>query len=277
MSRGDDALFEIPAERLPPGWVETIGVAPANPAEPRPAATAVLVRDGAEGLEVLLLRRHRSSGFVPGAYVFPGGRVDAADADPALHARVKGLAEPPDAPFWIGAAREVFEETGVLLGRDAVGRWLPGASVAPELEGQRAALMDDATSLDAVLTALGATLDLSALAHVAHWVTPIVEPRRYDTHFFLAALPDGAVAAPDPREMTDAVWLTPDAALARFRAGTLPMVFPTVKTIEALSGQATVDAALAEARARTVRRILPRLVRTPGGVGIVVDQDDQAL
>src|SRR5690606_41189380 len=97
----------------------------------------------------------------------------------------------------------------------------------------------------------------------------------YDTRFFLARLPDGAEASADAREMSDAVWHTPERALELFHAGRLPMVFPTVATLESLCGFASVEELLDSFRRRRVRPILPRLVRTAEGVGIVVDEDER--
>lgn len=267
-------MFEIPEDRLPPGFAETVSTPPARPAAPRPAATIVLLREGERGPEALLMRRHRSSGFVPGAWVFPGGRVDAADSGPALYERIDGLSTDPepDVGFWTAALRELFEETGVLLARGAGGDWSADAASDRRLERLRRALMDGSASLMDVLEEVDATLDAEALVHIAHWVTPVVEPRRYDTHFFAARLPDGRVVEPDPREMSEATWLAPAAALARFERGELPMVFPTVKTLEGLRGYDSVEHALMSLRHRQVPRILPRLVRTDGGVAIVVDE-----
>lgn len=267
-------MFEIPEDRLPPGFVDSIMEMPARPATPRPAATTVLLRDGAQGLEVLLMRRHRSSGFVPGAWVFPGGRVDAADSGPALYERTRGLpSEPvPEVAYWTAALRELFEETGVLLARRAAGEWIDDAASNRRVAAQRQALMDGSATLLDVLEALDATLDAGGTVYAAHWITPVVEARRYDTHFFAMALPDGRVVKPDVREMTEAAWLTPVTALARFEQGTLPMVFPTVKTLESLRGLGTVEHALDALRHRSVWPILPRLVRTAGGVAIVVDE-----
>ncbi len=277
-------MFEIPAERLPPGFAETVEEEPPEPAEARPAATVVLLRDGADGPEALLMRRHRKSGFVPGAWVFPGGRVDPADRAPELAAGCRGLptGPTPEAWFWTAAIREAFEETGVLLARtgagpgdgaeERVGDWVADASSDPAVEAVRRSLMDDEATLGDVVDRLGVTLDAGPMVHAAHWVTPVVERRRYDTHFFVATVPDGRRARPDPREMMDAVWLTPTAALERFEAGDLPMVFPTVKTLESLAGHPSVAALVDAFRERKVDRILPRLVRTATGVGIVVDE-----
>lgn len=266
-------MFEIPEDRLPPGFADSVVEPPARPATPRPAATIALLRDRARSVEVLLMRRHRSSGFVPGAWVFPGGTVDPADSGPALYERIRGLssAPRPEADFWVAAMRELFEETGVLLARDAEGKWVPDASSNRRVDALRRSLMDGSAALMDVLEQVDAPLDTAGVIHLAHWVTPVVEPRRYDTHFFAAGLPDDRVAAPDPREMTEAAWLTPGEALARFERGELPMVFPTVRTLEALRDFDSVEHALTSLRHRKVPRILPRLVRTESGVAIVID------
>jgi 8-oxo-dGTP pyrophosphatase MutT (NUDIX family) len=259
----------IPEERLPPGFAAGIDTPPAAPAEPRPAATVVLLRQREDRPEVFLLRRNRSSGLVPGAYVFPGGRVDAADAHPALPARASALPKQPAAPYWMAAVRETFEETGVLLAR------FDGASpTETDLARWREALLENQTTLHEVLEALHARLDFTDVAHFAHWITPVAEPRRFDTRFFIAALPPAAQATADAREMSDAIWLAPAEALERFRAARLPMVFPTVHTLETLAAFATVEDALQTLRRRLVTTVMPRLVRTDGGIGIVIDQEN---
>jgi recombination protein RecT len=266
-------MFEIPEAQLPPGFMDSVLEEPVRPAVPRPAATIVLLRDGSAGPEALLMRRNRQSGFVPGAWVFPGGRVDAADSGPALHERIRGLPSlpVPESQYWTAALRELFEETGVLMARTGDGQWAADASSSRGVERRRRALMEHSATLMDVLETLEATLDVESTVHAAHWITPVVEQRRYDTHFFVSALPPGRSIAHDPREMTHAEWLTPAGALARFEQGTLPMVFPTVKTLQLLRDFASVDHALDALRHRDVPAILPRLVRTSRGVGIVVD------
>ncbi|HKJ93945.1 MAG TPA: hypothetical protein VJ957_12320 [Longimicrobiales bacterium] len=266
-------MFEIPLDQLPPGFADSVEREPERPAVPEPAATVVLLRDGAAGPEALLLRRQRTAGFVPGAWVFPGGRVDAADSAPELLRRVAGLPRVlvPGIPFWTAAIREVFEETGVLLARDGAGDPVPAAGVNGGLERWREALMGGAATLADVLADTGYTADASEVVPIAHWITPVVERRRYDTRFFAAPLPEGASARADAREMTDLAWLTPRQALRRFEAGTLPMVFPTVRTLESLDGFDRVANLLDAFRDRDVPTVLPRLIRTEGGVAIVVD------
>lgn len=266
-------MFMIPAERLPPGFAEQIEAPPADPVPARPAATTVLLRDSAAGPEVLLMKRLRSAGFVPGAFVFPGGRVDLADGDPALLLRADGPGTPlvPEPSFWVAALRETFEETGVLLARDGSGRVVADAGRDPELGRWRDALLAGEATFLEVAESLGVKLALDEMVACAHWITPLVEPRRYDTHFFLAPLPEGREVWPDPREMAEAIWLSPAAALERFHEGRLPMVFPTVVTLESLMGFGSVAEALDSFRGRPVEPILPRLVRTDEGVAIVID------
>ena len=267
-----DPLFTIPSERLPPGFAETLDQQPDHPAAPKPAATVVLLRAGASPLEVLLLKRHRSSGFVPGAYVFPGGRTDDEDCDPQLLENCPVPARGDVAPeYWFGAVREVFEETGVLLARNSDGEWVEDASSSESMEEWRLKLMDGSAHLVDVVTSECLQIVLDDVVYFAHWVTPLAEPRRYDTRFFAAALPEGRSIKPDEREMVDAVWLSPRDALARFEAGTLPMVFPTVRTLQDLSAFKSVEEALDALRTKEVIAVTPRLVRTGEGVGIVID------
>lgn len=262
--------FEIPLERLPPGFAEKVDSATDAAAVPRPAATAVLMRDAGDTIEILLLKRHRSSGFVPGAYVFPGGRVDADDAK----VDIADVSEPAH-EYWVAAVREIFEETGVLLAQDANAAWAPDCATDPTMEAWREQLMSGTAALADVLSDRQLVVATEQVAYFAHWITPLAEPRRYDTRFFLAALPAGRTVRADPREMTDALWLTVQDALNEFEAGRLPMVFPTVRTLQALSEYTSVEAAFNAARTQTVMPILPRLVRTRTGVGIVIDQETE--
>ena len=261
--------FTIPVDRLPPGFAEKIDAPPAIPAEPKPAATAVLLRQGPSEAEVLLLQRHHSSGFVPGAYVFPGGRVDAADHGVSW----PGGTSEPSTEYWVAAVREVFEETGVLLARDGESEWALDAATDPGMQAWREALLLEQASLQELLESTHLTLDPGALCYLAHWITPVAEPRRYDTRFFLARMPAGRMVLADPREMTDALWLSPRAALARFENGSLPMVFPTIRTLEMLAQYERADQIFDAFYDRVVEPVLPRLVRSGNEVGFVIDSD----
>jgi len=279
-----DSDFVIPFDRLPPKFAESIEHPPARPVSAQPAATIVLLRDAEDGMEVLLMRRSRSSGFVPGAYVFPGGRVDASDATRDLIERVDDLSEgsaatrleledasPPAIAYYLAALREAFEETGILVAHAADGSAPETAAESADVDALRGELMEDRVSFADVLDRLGCRIDGASIEYLAHWITPKPEPRRYDTRFFAAKVRQGATPIVDPREMTDAVWITPRGALTRHERGDLPMVFPTIMTLKQLSAHASTSEALADLRRRAVRTIMPTLVITPTGVAMDLD------
>jgi len=278
----------IPSDRLPPGFAERIDQLPAEPAVPRPAATVVLTRPVRGALEVLLLKRSRSAGFVPGAYVFPGGRVDREDASADLLARMDGLSpeqattrmtmeadsDPPAVAYYLAAIREAFEETGILVAHLADGSPAPSAAADPGVLECRDDLLADGSIFADVLDRMGCTMDGCAVEYIAHWITPAVEPRRYDTRFFLAAVPEGTEPELHIEEISDSVWITPQAALDGNSDGSFPMIFPTIKTLEDLSVFSHPSEAMAAYASRSVRTILPTLVRIQGGVGIKFPDED---
>ena len=193
--------------------------------EPRQAATVLLLRDGAPGLEVYLLRRTKGMPFAGGMTAYPGGGVDPRDGDteiawagpaPEQWAAAFGCDERTARELVCAAVREAFEEAGVLLagpaGADGV---VPDVS-GDDWEEQRVALMRRELSLAQLLAARGLAVRSDLLRPFAHWITPPVEPRRYDTKFFAAALPAGQEARHVSGEADDVCWLTPSAALADF-------------------------------------------------------------
>jgi 8-oxo-dGTP pyrophosphatase MutT (NUDIX family) len=238
---------------------------PASHVEVQPAATVMLVRDssGRRGgsLEVLMLRRHPDSVFAADAWVFPGGRVDAADrtgtpialgpsdaeASRALGLPSGGLA------YWVAAARECFEEAGILLARHPdTGAWLDTSTEwsAARLARYRRDVHTGAASLGAVLEAEGLVLDLSGVHYVSHWITPPGRTaRRFDTRFFLAEVPPDQVASHDAGETVESVWTAPAEALARAADGEIHMVVPTIANLEALSRFSSTADLVAAARA----------------------------
>jgi 8-oxo-dGTP pyrophosphatase MutT (NUDIX family) len=228
---------------------------------------------GTSALEVLLVRRNSRAAFVPGAYVFPGGVVDAADASRDVRSHLIGLAparaaerlrlseqleqksgSPAPIAYYVAALREAFEETGLLVALAADG----GPPTTSAVRSAREELLDDRASFAEVLARLDCRLDLGAVEYIAHWITPEGEPRRYDTRFFIVTVPAGAEPIPDPREMTDALWIRPADAVLRAREGTLPMILPTVRTLEALAEFESAQAALRAFAGRAVSMVMPR-------------------
>lgn len=260
-----------------------------------PAATVMFVRDvapaggGASELEVCLLRRNTRSVFVGGASVFPGGALDPADGALATVERCDGLTEDDacarlrvDAhgrAHWIAAIREAFEECGLLpaITDDGLPLVLDDAATAARFAKHRAAVDAGTRTLGEVLTEEGLRLDLAALHYVAHWVTPVGPPRRYDTRFFVGRAPGGQPLAHDGSEVVGAEWTTPAAALARLEAGELSMLPPTSESLRWLSEFANVDAVLEAATAlEEIPRYEPKIVTELDGSTriVLVDEDD---
>lgn len=226
----------------------------------RHAATVLPVRE-AGGLEVCLLQRNPDSTWVAGLALFPGGAVDERDGHRELHPH---LTVPRDglaggvAP-WVAALREMFEEIGVLLATDADGGWAWAKQErAARLAARRAAIATNQASLAALLADEALTLRVDQLRFFAHWVTPPGQARRYDTRFYLAAVPGDAPITPDGTEIVDAQWITPAQAITHHDGGQLPMLPPTLAALHWLSQYPTVREALAGAEALgEVPRIAP--------------------
>ncbi|PWC33898.1 NUDIX domain-containing protein [Azospirillum sp. TSO35-2] len=236
----------------------TPGTPLATPVPPQPAATLILLRDGAEGLELLMIERHAGLRFAPGATVFPGGRLEPADQDPGWRAHWPGAEPPADLAHRVAAVRETFEECGLLLTRDP-----PDPARVAAL---RAALADG-VGFGLALARLGLAPALDRPAALARWVTPETLPRRFDALFFLAPAPEGQVPLCDGGEAVAALWATPAQALAEEEAGRRRLVFATRLTLLRLASCPDVAAAMACATGGNglPEPILPRRVETPDG------------
>jgi 8-oxo-dGTP pyrophosphatase MutT (NUDIX family) len=243
----------------------------------RPAATVLLLRDGATGLEVHLLRRTRGMPFAGGMTAYPGGGVDPRDGDtdvawagppPSVWAGSLGCDERGARELVCAAVRETFEEAGVLLAGSSDGA--AGTVVVPDVSGdeweaQRQALLTRELSLAELLAVRGLVLRSDLLRPFAHWVTPPQETRRYDTRFFVAALPAGQEARDVSGEADEASWLTPEVALAEMRAGTRPMLPPTIHTLGQLTAFPDTASALAGSPPEPLSPISPSFEDTPDG------------
>ncbi len=235
-----------------------------RPAIPKPAASVLILRDGRDGLEVFMVLRSPELDFSSGALVFPGGKVDPEDADPALAARVTGRFGERARAHRIAAVREAFEETGVLLARRA------GAMLPPEESGRvaarwRAGVHDGSAPFGAFLEAEDLMADAAALRHCAHWITPEHSARRFDVHFYLAALPPGQNGSHDGSESVDSLWIRPEAGLRDAARGSRPIMFPTRAILSRLARSRNVDDALRRAEAEPVETVMTRVAATPAG------------
>jgi 8-oxo-dGTP pyrophosphatase MutT (NUDIX family) len=236
----------------------------------------VLLRDGADGIEAYLLRRQRTMAFAAGMYVFPGGSVDPRDEalpdalwtgpDPSSWARLLTADDRLAKALVCAAVRETFEESGVLLAgpdADAVVDDTTGA----DWEADRQALVDRTLSLSAMLERRGLVLRADLLRPWAHWITPEVEPRRFDTRFFVAALPVGQRTRDVGGEADRVTWERPDDALAASQRGDYLMLPPTAFTLSEIATYPAVADVLTAGDARDVRPVLPK---------VVVGDDDEA-
>jgi 8-oxo-dGTP pyrophosphatase MutT (NUDIX family) len=263
-----DGMFgRLPAEAA--AHVRALASGEAKAAEPRHASTVVLLRDRPDGMQSYLLRRTRTMAFAAGMYVFPGGSVDPRDETlsdqawagppPAAWARLLSADEALTKALVCAAVRETFEESGVLLagsGPDDV----VADTTGDDWEVDRAALVDRSLSFAAMLDRRGLVLRADLLRPWAHWITPEVEPKRFDTRFFVAALPTGQRTRDVGGEADRVAWVRPADALAAAESGEMGMLPPTAFTLSELSAYDDVAGVLAAGTDRDVKPVLPKIV-----------------
>lgn len=237
---------------------------------PRDAATIALLRDGDEGIEAYLMRRHSTMEFAAGMYVFPGGKVQDSD-------RLVGAWVGPPPAEWgtrlgcdadtarglvVAAVRETFEESGILLaGPDA--DTIVDDTSDPDMQAARIALENQEYGFAEFLAERDLVLRADLVGAWSHWITPPFEPRRYDTRFFVAALPEGQVVGMLPGEADRADWMPLVRVLESVEAGTAMMLPPTAHTCRQVSQFAAADILVAAAE-REISPIEPRIVEVDG-------------
>jgi len=244
---------------------------PGSAPQPRLAATVMFVRDGAAGVEVFMLRRVATMAFAPRMMVFPGGGVDARDAEadlpwagptPAEWAKLLRVDEARARELVAAAVREVFEECGVLLAGPSPDE-VVGDVDSGHWREQRRRLLDREASLSEVLVEHGLVLRSDLLGYRAHWVTPLFEARRYDTRFFTAAVPAGHRADDRTTEADLAAWVRPAELLQAWEQGEALMLPPTVVAVEEVAAATSAAAFIAERP--VVETVQPELVDTGDG------------
>ncbi|GAB3939391.1 hypothetical protein GCM10029976_055490 [Kribbella albertanoniae] len=238
-----------------------------TPSEPRPASTVILLRDTPAGPEVYLLRRQLSMAFAAGMTVFPGGRVDPTDATvadswsgppPAWFASRLGCSSEMASAYVAAAVRETFEESGVLLAGPSSSSVVADTS-GDDWEADRVALETRSLGFADFLHRRGLVLRADLLGAWAHWITPEFEPKRYDTAFFVAALPAGQITRDVTSESDQVAWLRPAAAVAAVESGDILMLAPTYQSCADLTPYGDVASALSAAGDREIPVILPTL------------------
>jgi 8-oxo-dGTP pyrophosphatase MutT (NUDIX family) len=245
------------------------------PASPLPSTTVILLREeqGAEPFSVLMLERHGSIAF-PGAHAFPGGVVEAGDAvapgatlpaDQRWPPPEEGDTPPEALRYWVAGVRELFEEVGVLLASRS-GRPVEGPLTRELLDLRTRLLAGEPFA--ALLGELGVVPATDRLFYFARWITPVVNPRRWDTRFLVARVPHGADPVVDGTETVSCTWFTPKAALAAYQEGRIQLIPPTVRTLDDLLRFRSLDAVLDDARGRVVRALTPVIVQEGGDTAI---------
>ena len=224
---------------------------------PVPAATIVIVRDGVNGMEVFMVKRHHQIDFVAGALVFPGGKASKGDFDAELGGFSDGGHDWSAEMRALGAAaiREAFEESGILFAREAGCPVFITEERLAGLEHYRHPLEKGEIALIDMLRKERLNIAFDALAHFAHWITPDNMPKRFDTHFFVAAAPTGHAGRHDGRESVDSIWISPTEAITDRKKWNV--IFPTKLNLMKLAESKTVDEAIATARATKPLTVTP--------------------
>jgi len=247
-----------------------------EPNVPIPSSTVLLLRDDPKvGLEVFMVVRHHQIDFASGALVFPGGKAAPGDHDPRLRERCHGAENLTDLQISLRACaiREAFEECGVLLARKSGEDKLVGPDLIAKYDHWRPSLDRGETGIMELLEEADLYLALDALVPYAHWVTPDMMPKRFDTHFYLAVAPDDQLALHDGHEHVDSAWLNPANAIKEMEEGKWTIIFPTRLNLEKLGKSSTTSDAVARARADDIKTVTPELIKTDDGMMLRIRDD----
>ena len=235
----------------------------------RRAATVMLARDGAQGIEVFMVKRERMVDLVSGATVFPGGKIDSDDADVELPWGTSLLGPEPDT--WVAAVRETFEETGVLIAGREGDPEVVDAPVASRITAEaRADILAKRLQFSQLLAREALFPAVEHMVYFARWISPEILDKRFDAHFFLVEMPDGQKATHDGQEAIAGYWVRPLELVGAADAGKLFLVPATRCNLELLGESRTVAEAMRAARARSAPTIMPRLVKDERGVRVMI-------
>ncbi len=229
----------------------------------RIASTVLLLRDGADGIEIFMVQRNRAIEFASGALVFPGGSIEPNDYEIAETLATNLPNEL--AAIRVAGVRETFEESGILLARSRGEVALVAADIATKVGPLRAAVDKGEIKFSTILDEHGLVPAIDLLIPFAHWITPVNMPKRFDTHFLLAIAPKDHIGRHDGHESVDSIWITPRAALdgAETKRFTLP--FPTIRNLIKLDKLKSAQAALDFARVTPVVTVMPEMSKNDSG------------
>ncbi len=244
---------------------------------PIPSATIVMLRENPsadKAMEMFMVVRHHQIDFASGALVFPGGKADPGDYDDVLLNHLDGASSDPDMrAMQVAAIREAYEECGVLLARPQGGSALIDGDRLSMLEPFRKRLNDGEVSIAEFVSQQKLQLACDRLEHFAHWITPEMMPKRFDTHFFLATAPADHLAIHDGYESVDSVWITPKQAVADAEEGSRTVIFPTLRNIEKVAQYDSISSLTKATRAETVVPVLPWTEKREDGVYLCINAD----
>jgi 8-oxo-dGTP pyrophosphatase MutT (NUDIX family) len=240
---------------------------------PVPAATILMLRNGATDLEVFMVVRHHQIDFASGALVFPGGKVDSGDSEVRSYCEGVDNADDTAVSLMVGAIREAFEECGILLARTRGETKVVSGERLEEIEHYRDPLNKGEVTIAEFLEKENLMLACDLLQPFAHWITPDMMPKRFDTHFYLAIAPEDHLAVHDGRESVDSVWISPTDALTGADDGKYTIIFPTRLNVEMLSESDTVESAMEMAVARPIVPVLPWMDKREDGMYLCIPPD----
>ncbi len=241
-------------------------------AKPVAAATIMLLRDGPQGLEVFMVVRHHQIDFASGALVFPGGKVDPQDSDERVVSRLAAYEAQTVEQSMLRAAaiREVFEESGILLARRRSGTPIAASEIP---DAWRDGLNAQSMTLGDLVDEGDLHLACDDLAHFAHWITPEMMPKRFDTHFYLARGPHDQVAGHDGHENVDSVWIRPQQVIEDAANKARTVIFPTLCNVIRLAQYDSVEAAFAGTQQSPVVPITPWMEKRDDGRYVCIPKD----
>ena len=257
---------------------------------PKKASSVILVRDTTKAVETFLIKRHMASSFMGGLYAFPGGNIEGDDSSDILLTRVEGITEEESGDtvgkgsssqialaHWISGIREVFEEVGVLFARDEEGNLISFENEKRRklFERHRELINKGEMTFSQLIHQENLSLATHSLIHYSHWITPEAREKRYDTHFFLALVPEGQIPSADQKETTAGMWLTPQQALKANISGDIPLTPPAMCMLEELAPFSSVEDMVRFARSRTMSDpILPILTTINGYETLLLSKDE---
>jgi len=246
-----------------------------QPPAPIPSATIIVGRERPQGFEMFMVVRHHQIDFASGALVFPGGKSNPADHEPEIRKFCAGADahSDDDLALRVAAIRETYEESGILLAVTADGGELVSGERLKGMKHYRQQLVDEKIGILDFLKAESLILAINHLTLFAHWITPEMMPKRFDTHFYLAKAPEDHLGVHDGLESVDSLWITPSQALAENEAGDKTIIFPTRMNIQKLGRSNTLSEAIDTARNSDIVTVQPWIENRDNGPHLCIPEE----